>query len=208
MAPPKGPRPLLPEGERCVNPSQTSPDGRCRRKRKPGGTQCAYHGNAPQVQDAVARRNAETVAKHRAMARLEKEGYPRIAGPEAVIDMLEDRMSVQYALAQLLDLIVLRLSEEDALRYEHRAGEQIRGEVQAWIQINQMVTKLGSDYLKIGLDERKVRLAEAQARILMGVIQAVLNRLELNDGQRKLAAVIVPEELSRAAIEKGDEPSS
>jgi len=90
------------------------------------------------------------------MARLEKEGYPRIAGPEAVIDMLEDRMSVQYALAQLLDLIVLRLSEEDALRYEHRAGEQIRGEVQAWIQINQMVTKLGSDYLKIGLDERKV----------------------------------------------------
>jgi hypothetical protein len=138
------------------------------------------------------------------MKSLEKEGYPRIAGPEAVIDMLEDRMSVQYGLARKLDDIVRLLSEQDALRYEHRSGEQLRGEVQAWIQINQMVTKLGSDYLKIGLDERKVRLAEAQARILMGVIQAVLGRLELDSNQRKLAAVIVPEELQRAAIEQGD----
>lgn len=208
MAPPKGPKPVPPDEERCVNPSQTSPDGRCRNRRLLGGTQCHWHGDAPQVKSKVAERGAAIVAKHRAMVRLEKEGYPRIAGPEAVIDMLEDRMSVQYALSQKLDTIVLKLSEDDALRYEHRAGEQIRGEVQAWIQINQMVTKLGSDYLKIGLDERKVRLAEAQARILMGVIQAVLNRLELNGDQRKLAAVIVPEELSRAAIEQGDDRSS
>jgi hypothetical protein len=205
MAPPKGPRPLLPDEERCVHASRTSPDGRCLRRRQKESTECTRHGCAPQKQNAIARRQAAADAKHRAMVRLEKEGYPRLAGPEAVIDMLEDRMSVQYAISQKLDTIVLKLSEEDALRYEHRAGEQLRGEVQAWIQINQMVTKLGSDYLKIGLDERKVRLAEAQARILMGVIQAVLNRLELNSDQRKIAAIVVPEELSRAAIEQGDE---
>lgn len=202
--PPTGPKIPPPDDERCVNPSQTSPDGRCRKKRAEGGTQCHWHGNSPGVQNARQRRNAERNAKMRAMQRLEKEGYPRIAGPEAVIDMLEDRMSIQYGLARQLDTIVRKLSEEDALRYEHRAGEQIRGEVQAWIQVNQMVTKLGSDYLKIGLDERKVRLAEAQARILMGVIQAVLSRLELDSKQRKLAAVIVPEELERAAIEQGE----
>lgn len=208
MAPPKGPRAVPADEERCVNPSTTSPDGRCRRKRVPEGTQCHYHGNAPHVQDAVARRQAAADAKHRAMVRLEKQGYPRIGGPEAVIDMLEDRISVQYAMAVALDGLVRKLADEDSLRYEHRAGEQLRGEVQAWIQINQMVTKLGSDYLKIGLDERKVRLAEAQARILMGVIQAVLNRLDLNSEQRKVAAIVVPEELSRAAVEQGDGQSS
>lgn len=143
------------------------------------------------------------MAKHRVMKRLEKEGYPRIAGPEAVIDMLEDRMSIQFAMAQGLDVLVAKLLEEDAIRYEHQAGEQLRGEIQAWVQINQMVAKLGTDYLRIGLDERKVRLAEAQARILMNVIEAVLDRLELTGAQRKLATVAVPEELQRVVV-KGE----
>lgn len=135
------------------------------------------------------------------MKRLEKEGYPRIAGPEAVIDMLEDRMSIQYAIAQGLDVLVAKLVEEDALRYEHQAGEQLRGEVQAWVQINQMVAKLGTDYLRIGLDERKVRLAEAHGRLIMQVIQAVMDRLELSGDQRKLAAVAIPEELNRVVVQ-------
>lgn len=202
-----------PDELRCVNPSTTSPDGRCLRWRVwakdrdgnkvPVGTQCYYHGNAPQVRTAVMRRHAEFMAKDRAMKRLEREGYPAVSGPEAVIEVLEERLSVQVALSRALDTIVSRLVEADQLRYEHRAGEQLRGEVEAWIRINQMVTKLGTDYLKIGLDERKVVIAEAQARILIGVIQAVLGRLELNSEQRKLAAVVVPQELERAAIEGG-----
>jgi hypothetical protein len=188
---------LPPDEKRCVNPVE---DGRCKNYRVPGGTQCAYHGNAPQVQSAVQRRNAENMARQRALKRLEKDGYPVVAGPEAVIEMLEDRMGFQYGLAKALDLLVRKLVEADELRYEHQAGEQIRGEVQAWVQVNQMVTKLGTDYLKIGLDERKVRLAEAHGRLIMQVIQAVMDRLELTGDQRKIAAVAIPEELNRVVV--------
>ena len=143
------------------------------------------------------------MAKVRAVAKYERQGGAEVSGAEAVIALLEERMGMQVTMVRALDDIVTRLTAENALRYEHRAGEQLRGELQAWIQVNQMVTKLGSDYLRIGLDERKVRIAEAQARILVGVIQAVLARLDLTSGQRRIAAQAIPEELQKAAIESG-----
>lgn len=192
---------LPPDDKRCVNPSLTSPDGRCRNWRREFGTQCAIHGNAPQVQNAVQRREAEAVARKRALQRLEREGYPTISGPEAVIEILEERLSVQVAFSRALDTIVRKLADEDTIRYEHRAGEQLRGEIVAWLKINEQVAKLGNDYLRIGLDERKVRISEAQAAILIGVIQAVAARLDLTSVQRKILATAVPEELERIAIE-------
>lgn len=137
------------------------------------------------------------------MRKYEKQGPIEVSGAEDVIGLLEERMGVQLQMVRALDEIVGRLTAENALRYEHRAGEQLRGELNAWMQLQQMLTKLGSDYLKIGLDERKVRIAESQARILVGVIRAVLDRLDLNGDQRRIAARAVPEELERAAIEQG-----
>lgn len=166
-------------------------------------TLCLPHGRAPQIQNARQRRQAESDAKRRAVQKYEREGAAEVSGAEAVIALLEERMGVQVTMARALDVIVGKLTAENALRYEHRAGEQLRGELAAWMQINQMVTKLGSDYLKIGLDERKVRIAEGQARVLVGVIQAVMGRLELTGQQRRIAARAIPEELERAAIEQG-----
>ncbi len=166
-------------------------------------TVCNVHGRAPQVQNAVHRRQAAADAKHRAIRKYEKEGPLEISGAEDVIDVLEERLGVQVQMVRALDELVGRLAAVDALRYEHRAGEQLRGEVGVWLQLNQQVTKLGADYLKIGLDERKVRIAEGQARVLVGVIQAVLSRLDLNGDQRRIAARAVPEELERVAIEQG-----
>ena len=110
-------------------------------------------------------------------------------------------MGVQIQMARALDDMVGKLTAAGEMRYEHRAGEQLRGEVQVWLALNQQLTKLGADYLKIGLDERKVQIAEAQAKILIGVIRAILDRLDLTGEQRKIAAVAVPQELERVAIE-------
>ena len=176
---------------------------RCKNWRQKGSLVCYSHGRAAHIQNAAQRRHAENAAKGRAIQKYQKEGPVEISGAEAVIALLEERMGVQVQMARALDDMVARLTAAGELRYEHRAGEQLRGELQAWIQLNQMVTKLGADYLKIGLDERKVRIAEAQARILIGVIQAVLGRLELSRDQKRLAAQIVPEELQRASIESG-----
>jgi len=152
----------------------------------------------------VKRRQGQAEAERRAIRKYEREGAEEVSGAEAVIALLEERMGIQVQMARALDDLVGKLVAASELRYEHRAGEQLRGEMAAWMQVNQMVTKLGADYLKIGLDERKTRIAEAQARVLVGVIQAVLGRLDLNSSQRRLAAQAVPEELQRAAIESGE----
>lgn len=166
-------------------------------------TLCRTHGRAPQIQNARQRRIAEADAKRRAIQKYEKQGPIEVSGAEDVIGLLEERMGVQLQMVRALDEIVGRLTAANELRYEGRAGEQLRGELQAWMQLQQMLTKLGADYLKIGLDERKVRIAEAQAKILVGVIQAVLARLDLTSGQRRIAAQAIPEELQRVAIESG-----
>jgi hypothetical protein len=161
------------------------------------------HGKPAKVKDAAHRRQAAKDARYRAMMRWKQDGDYPVNGPEDVIAILEDRLGVQVQMAMALDGIVAKLVEQGDMRYEHRAGEQLRGEIQAWLGLNQSVTKLGSDYLKIGLNERKVMIAEAQARILIGVIQAVLGRLELSRDQKRVAARVVPEELERASIESG-----
>jgi hypothetical protein len=194
---------IPPQEKRCVHPVKSRGGEQCRNYRLEESTLCLAHGSAPQIQNARQRRIAQADAKRRAVQKYEKQGPIEVSGAEDVIGLLEERMGVQLQMVRALDEIVGKLTAENALRYEHRAGEQLRGELNAWMQLQVMLTKLGSDYLKIGLDERKVRIAEGQARILVGVIQAVLARLDLNGDQRRIAARAVPEELERVAIEQG-----
>jgi hypothetical protein len=46
-----------------------------------------------------------------------------------------------------------------------------------------------------GLNERIVRVAEAQGQLLADVIKAILDRLDLTPEQQKLAPVVVREQL-------------
>lgn len=53
--------------------------------------------------------------------------------------------------------------------------------------------------ISAGIEERRVKLAEAQGSLLNGVIRRILDRLGLTADQRVLLPVVVPEELRRAA---------
>jgi hypothetical protein len=53
--------------------------------------------------------------------------------------------------------------------------------------------------ISAGIEERRVRLAEAQGEIVVEVIRRILGRLELSESQSKLVPLVVPEELRRAA---------
>lgn len=199
---PKGRQPgtLPPDEKRCV---RHKPDGeRCKSYRLKGATECRNHCNTAAKQTNAQIRHAAESAKSRAIQKYQKEGPLDISGAQDVIDLLEERMGVQIQMARALDELVGKLTAAGEMRYEHRAGEQLRGEVQVWLQLNQQLTRLGADYLKIGLDERKVMIAEAQAKILVGVIRAILDRLDLTGEQRRIAARAVPEELERVAIER------
>lgn len=50
-----------------------------------------------------------------------------------------------------------------------------------------------------GVEERRVKLAEAQGSLLNDVIRRILARLSLTPDQSKLLPLVVPEELRRAA---------
>jgi hypothetical protein len=189
-----------PDEKRCVRHNPATGQ-RCKRWRMHGATECATHNNTARKQSNAQARHAAESAKSRAVKKYEKEGPLEISGAEDVINLLEERMGVQIQMARALDELVGKLTAAGEMRYEHRAGEQLRGEVQVWLQLNQQLTRLGADYLKIGLDERKVQIAEAQAKILVGVIRAILDRLDLTGEQRRVAARAVPEELERVAIE-------
>jgi hypothetical protein len=53
--------------------------------------------------------------------------------------------------------------------------------------------------ISAGIEERRVRIAEAQGQIVARVIQRILDRLQLNGEQNRLVPLIVREELQRAA---------
>lgn len=53
--------------------------------------------------------------------------------------------------------------------------------------------------ISAGIEERRVRLAEAQGAIVVDIIKRILARLDLSDAQGRLVPVVVPEELRRAA---------
>jgi hypothetical protein len=54
-----------------------------------------------------------------------------------------------------------------------------------------------------GLAERRVKICEAQARLLVIGLRAIFARLGLTAEQEALAAVVVPEELRRLSTVEG-----
>jgi hypothetical protein len=161
-----------------------------------GGTVCRQHGGQlPQVSAKAAARMAESQQRRRALERVQRSGFT-VSGVEDAIGILEERMAVQTEMARALDDLVRRLVELDELRYEHgKAGEQLRGELQIWLQMQTLLGKTAADYLKLNVAERKQRLAESQALMVVQVIKAILGRLELSREQKALAVTVVPEEL-------------
>lgn len=75
--------------------------------------------------------------------------------------------------------------------------------VNVWLELYYRERKHLVDVCKaaisVGIEERYVRLAEAQGAIVAEVIRRILSRLGLSDEQSALVPFVVPEELRRAA---------
>jgi hypothetical protein len=85
--------------------------------------------------------------------------------------------------------------QENAWRYEHDHGEQLRAEVALYERAIDRCDKILTNYIRLGIADRKVRIDEAQAVILVGVIKDILSRLDLTRDQKALAGTVVPEAL-------------
>lgn len=193
---------------RCTATSKQSGE-RCKRRPIPGGTVCAMHGGKT---PAVAAKAQERLLARQALVAAEAFGLPREVDPHSAL--LEELHRCAGAV-QWLGAIVADLRRDEIgwgkVKETHGTqlekgtdngvtkAAQVNVFVRLWQEERDRLAKVAKTCVDVGIEERRVRLAESAGQQLASVIRAVLDRLELSDGQRVLALQVVPDELRRLA---------
>lgn len=192
------------EWPRC---NGTTSRGRCRKQPIEGATVCRTHGgSAPQVRAAAEARLRE----REAVLAVEVFGLPREVDPHTAL--LEELHRTAGAV-QWLGALVADLDREELVwgRVKETHGTQLEKGTEngvtyqagpnAWIRLwteeRERLVKVAKTCVDVGIEERRVRVAEAAGQQLASVVRAVLDRLDLTDEQRSAALVVVPEEFRR-----------
>lgn len=178
-------------GHHCFHPKARDTGFRCRRWVEPGAKMCHTHGGnvAKTKRKALDRRN-----EYQARAQLLKQAKER--GIDRIEDAVEELEILASEAKAFKDICRDRLEAiGENWRYDHRAGEQLRAEVALYERAIDRCNKILTDYVRLGIAEKRVKIAEAQAMILVGVIQNILGRLDLSREQKAIAASVVPQEL-------------
>ena len=68
----------------------------------------------------------------------------------------------------------VKVAELTSLRYESNTAEQVRGEIQLYERAMAATGKVLTDLAKLGLDERSLRLQEAQVTLVAGALTQAL----------------------------------
>lgn len=146
-------------------------------------TVCKMHGGkAPQALDAAARRRQD----REALLAVEAFGLPRLVDPHTAL--LEELHRTAGAV-QWLGAVVADLKQSQV------GGESVF--VKLWADERDRLVKVAKTCVDVGIEERRVRLAEQAGAQLASVVRAVLDRLGLSEEQQLLARVVVPEEFRR-----------
>ena len=149
--------------DHCCSATSKRSGKRCRRAATPGANVCYMHGAAaPQVKAKAA----ERVADEQARAVLTRLGMPVPTDPiRALRDLLDESNGNVAALrSQLLDLGP-GLPQDPFLRLYDAERDRLH--------------RVAKDSAAIDLDERRLRIDGATARLVMSTFEAVLARAEL-----------------------------
>jgi hypothetical protein len=177
----------------------------------PGAGQCKLHGGCmPNNRKAAQEQAAAEIVKTYGLpidisptdALLEEVRYT--AGHVAWL-----REQVQALEAEALVWGMTEQVERDGTEGEDIiAGTDTKYEAKPniWLELYFRERKHLLDVTKaaitVGIEERRVKLAEAQGHLVAEVIRRILKRLELSDHQQnKLVPIVVPEELRRVAAQ-------
>jgi hypothetical protein len=162
---------------RCA--ARRSRDGQpCRRWAIPGLRVCASHGgSAPQARAAAARRVAEAKAA----------AVLNTWSSEPVADPLGELQRLAGEVVGWKNLLAGRVAELTQMRYEGRAGEQLRAEVALFERALDRCERVLSSMARLNIDERLAVVSETQGRALARVVDAVLADLELGPAEARRA---------------------
>lgn len=185
------------QGEPCGNTAGKGTD-------HPGTGNCKHHGGST----PAGRKHAQEQAARKAV---ETYGLPRDISPtDALLE--EVRYSAGHvawlrekvAELEANDLVWGVTEEVDRGSGEFAGVDTTRSaSVNMWLDLyfreRKHLLDLTKTAISVGIEERRVRLAEAQGALMNDVIRRILARLSLTADQSKLLPVVVPEELRRAA---------
>jgi hypothetical protein len=151
------------------------PEGRrCRGKGRPhyalrGQVLCGLHGGkAPRNLAAAARRlDKEKLVKQVARF-LEKHGFESVTNP------LEELQQVAGETVAIKDYLRGFVQKIEEIRYQGGAGEQIRGELQAYQAALRDTVNVLSIMARLDIDGRLVRVEEAKALLLIKAVNGAL----------------------------------
>ena len=160
--------------------ARTRAGGSCKRAPMAGATRCRLHGGAsPQALHAAHLR----VVERQALAVIDREGI------EPMVDPLSALQQLAGEALRLKEYVGERLAALEQLRYEGRAGEQLRSEVALFERALDRAQKFALDLAKLDIDERLVRVSEAQGEMLAQAVMAALVTCGLEDRLDLRAAI-------------------
>jgi hypothetical protein len=149
-------------------------------------TRCRMHGASTPFKLRAAERRAQEAKATKA---IQREGIAPLGDP---VELLRD---VTAEAVGLKDFFAARLTALRELRYEGHSGEQLRSEVALYERALDRSQKFLHDLARLGLDERQVRVSEAQLLILVGVISRGLASAGLPDDLRESARASIAAEM-------------
>jgi hypothetical protein len=120
---------------------------------------------------------------------IQREGIAPLGDP---VELLRD---VTAEAVGLKDFFAARLKALSELRYEGHSGEQLRAEVALYERALDRSQKFLHDLARLGLDERQVRVSEAQVAIFVGVISRGLAAAALSEEATMLVRASIGNEL-------------
>jgi hypothetical protein len=173
--------------DRQVCGAKTRAGGKCGRHPMSGYHRCDMHGGKlPNVRRMLARQEVEA----KALRAIEREGITPVGDP---VELLRSLAGEAVALK---DFFAARMAALEEIRYATPgAGEQLRAEVSAYERGLDRAERFLADLARLGLDERRVRVTEAQAAVLLGVIVRGLAAAGLAEEQQLSARNAIGAEL-------------
>lgn len=175
-----------PDGKRRCTATSTRSGKPCQAPPIKGGTVCVTHGGrAPQVKAAAARRLEEQKVR----AELDRH-HIQVQPGQDPYEVLDTTLGQLVGLRDRLGGIVTRL-EDDALRYEGRAGEQARAELALYRQVLTDTATVAERISKLGLAERRVRVQEATVVLLAQAVRNTLRDLGVDTHDPQLRPILV-----------------
>ena len=200
---------ILPDEQRCVKKARHS-GLRCKNRRVPGLEVCHFHGGgSPKAKEAGRKRLAIAKAEEDARKAVELFGGKRDISPdEALLELVQRKAAeVEYWRARVAKVKERKLLAGDVKRVTSVDKDETTWEAREHVALAQLhqaerdLMKMAVAAKNAGVQEARIRLAEAQAGLMFQVLTAIFADARRTTDSIDVWQAMVDEAIRPLAIE-------